>query len=1050
MKYQIKLTFFLLGILLIGGTKIYSQEEFPVTGIIVNSSGVPVEGVSVTVEGQSMSPLVTGADGRFSVQSETNQFWIIFTPYEKYKTKREFFSGPKKQAIIYLTDIDLESGDDIILDIGFDKERKNVIASTHTINTENFNYLPYQSAGQFFQGNVPGVLFTGHSGMPGSGGSIFLRGQTSLTANNMPLIIVDGIPLENGSLYNPLVTGYSYSPLSVISPQDISAVSVLRGAAASLYGAKGSNGVILIETLNPTDVNTTIEFTLRTGINLKGKELPQLNARQHKTLANEVLTSSGLPEETYNSLAPGLFLAPGDEGYINYSHDYNWQDEVFTNSFIRDAWFNIKGGDAIGRYGLSVGYTDHEGIFRNTGFNRFTSRFVGTFNMFEWLRVSVSANLATSTSLVKESGLSRQASPIIASLFKSPLQFPYQYDKDGNRLSALQDVDELGVSNTRAITDVFDAKNSNTRFLTSIKADGDITQRLKFSSLLALNSNSLRQNAFYPNHGMEYYGTIEVWNLSQVMTGNLFSMYNDNFLTWSNNFNNKHRLSLTAGAKWWANRFEQDLAVAKNLNPNDQFVYLQAGVAALREIGGDIKNWNWFSGYTRVNYAILERYFFELNASGELSSNVGRQAKNVFLINNLPYATFYSGAFSWRLSEENFMRGNHFLDNLSLTLQYGLTGNDDTGTTGRHDFYKLMLYRETSGMIPSGYGNPALGFEKSALFSAGANVGILGNRHRASFEYYNTQISDMIVFEKLSSYIGYDSYPSNNASMVNRGLEFNLFSRVFTTGKWNLDVGFNIAKIENEITQIKGGEIITDLPGYSIINRVGAPANSFFGYLFEGVFVNDQEANAANLVNGTDVPFRAGDARFKDISGPGGIPDGVINNYDKVVLGSGFPDYAGGVNFSVSWKNWNLQTLWQFVYGIDLFNYVRFQNEKMADLSNQSITVLRRWSYNGHETDIPKAKWGDPVGNSAFSSRWIEDGSYLRCKDVMLSYKVPGNQLFFRELTVFANAVNLLTFSNYLGYDPEFSFSTQSGIQGTDYGLMPHSRKVMIGFKIGL
>jgi TonB-linked SusC/RagA family outer membrane protein len=1050
MRYYNKSKLCFLGCLFFTSLHIFSQESITISGNVFNSSNEPVEGVSVSVEGQERTPVISDSDGCFSVTSSERGFWVIYAPFEKYKTRRGFYTISREGITVYLTDNDIESDSDMILDIGLEQERKSILSSVHTVNTRDFGFISHQSFDQFLQGTLPGGFFSNHSGMPGTGGTIFLRGQSSLFAGNTPLIIVDGLPMESGTLYNSLISGGSYNPLSVISPQDISSISIIRGAGTALYGAKGSNGVILVETLKPRDIATTIDFSFKTGINLKGRELPQLNARQHKTLANEVLSSSGLPEEHYPLLVPGLYFTPEDKGFIRYSHDYNWQQEVFTNSQVTDAYFNIMGGDAIGTYALSVGYLNYDGVFKNTGFNRFTSRFTGTFNMFEWLRVSLSANLVTSSALVKESALSSETSPIITSLFKTPMQFPYQYDDDGSPLKVLQDVDALGVSNPKAVMDNFEAENSNTRFLTSFKVEGDITSNLKLNSLLALNVNSLRQNAFYPNMGMEYYYNLEVWNSSQTMTNNLFAMFNDNYLNYSGSFNSIHRINIIAGAKWMTNRFEEDIAIAKNLNPNDHFVFLQAGSNILNEIGGDILNWNWFSAYSRLNYSVMDRYLFELNISNDLSSNVGREAPDVFLLNNVPFGAFYSGGFSWRLSEESFLKDIYSLNDLRLNLQYAVTGNDNIGTRNRQDYYRALPYRETSGMVPAGNPNPGLGFEKSNMFSLGGKLGILGNRLSLSIDYHNTEFSDMLIYEKLSSYIGDDFYPSNNASMVNKGYESNVYGRLIRTQSFTIDLGFNIAWIENEITGIKGNQIITQMPGYAVINRVGEKANSFYGYIFDGVFSSSEEAATAGLVNSVGIPFRAGDAIFRDISGPEGVPDKVINDYDKTILGSGLPNLYGGMTMNFTYRNLKLSTLWQFVHGNKIFNYVRFQNERMYDLSNQSITTLRRWSYDGHVTDIPKASWGDVVGNSDFSTRWIENGAYLRCRHIMLSYKIPVKFSTLRDFIVYANLVNPFTLTRYLGYDPEFSFSYHPVTQGADYGLMPQSRRIMFGVKIGL
>jgi TonB-dependent starch-binding outer membrane protein SusC len=263
MRYQDKYKFFLLGLLIIGGIEIFAQEEFIISGRVINSRQEPVGGVSVILEGQYPSPEITGEDGYFSLTSETREYWIVFTPFEKYKTRRIFNTGSQEDLSIYLTDNDLESGNDQVLDIGREQERKNLVSSIHTVDADKFDISVYQSLDQFFQGTVPGGLFINQSGQPGSGGPVFLRGQTSLFAGNMPLIIVDGVPLESATLYNSLVSGSTYNPLSLISPRDVSNISILRGASTALYGVKGSNGVILIETLKTRDITTRIDFSLK-------------------------------------------------------------------------------------------------------------------------------------------------------------------------------------------------------------------------------------------------------------------------------------------------------------------------------------------------------------------------------------------------------------------------------------------------------------------------------------------------------------------------------------------------------------------------------------------------------------------------------------------------------------------------------------------------------------------------------------------------------------------------------------------------------------------
>ncbi len=806
---------------------------------------------------------------------------------------------------------------------------------------------------------------------------------------------------------------------------------------------------MLIETLNPPETQTTIDFSFKTGINFKGKEIPQLNSEEYKTLANEILLTSNVLEESLPGLYPGLFYTPADKEYIRYSHDYNWQKEVFTNSVMQDAYLSVKGGDAIGRYGLSVGYLGHEGIFKNTGFNRFTTRFVGTFNIFEWMRMYISANLANTNANLKESALLPQTSPILTSLFKSPLLSPYKYDNN-NQLPIIDNVDELGISNPLAVIKNYNAKNSGNRFLTSVRIEGDITKKIKWNSILGLNISSIRESAYLPNLGMDLYYSGEVFNASKSMNNGFLSVYNNNYLSYSGTFNKVHALSAMIGSKWQVNKLQEDWAIAKNANENDQYTNLQAGVPFLRDDGGRILNWNWLSTYGKVDYSFRDKYLLELSMTSDLSSNIGKSANDVFKISGVPFRMFYAAGGAWRLSNENFLKNVSAIEDLKLRFSFGLSGNDDIGIGNIYNYYKLSLYRETSGVIPSAFTNESLTAEKNKKLNFGADLSLYAGRIRLSFDYYDYNSEDLLVYEKLDPFIGYDYYPINNGSLNNSGEEIFIFTRIVDANNFKLDLDLNISSNRNKITSIQGGQIVSDLNGCQIINSVDNPVNSFYGYMYEGVFSTSDEASQADLVNERGMPFGAGDAIFRDISGQDNVPDGIINDYDKVILGSSNPEYFGGLNTSFIYKRWGLHFFWQFVYGNKAFNYVRYQNEKITDLSNQSVSTLNRWEYEGQQTDVPRALWGDPLGNNAFSSRWIEDASYLRLKQLSLSYTISDKVLFFRNINTYVTATNLFNLNNYLGYDPEFAYSFSSRDQGIDYGLMPFYTSVILGIKFGL
>jgi len=308
----------------------------------------------------------------------------------------------------------------------------------------------------------------------------------------------------------------------------------------------------------------------------------------------------------------------------------------------------------------------------------------------------------------------------------------------------------------------------------------------------------------------------------------------------------------------------------------------------------------------------------------------------------------------------------------------------------------------------------------------------------------------MLVYIPQESYTGYTLLPVNSGNVRNMGFEIIASQRILDKSAFKWDIIPALTFLSNEVIWMDGRELVTPFEGGEFVTREGDPVNSFYGYQFEGVFATAEDALEANLVNATGTPFGAGDAIYKDFSGPENIPDGMINEYDKTNLGSPIPDYFGSLLNTFKYRRWSLDFMIRFVYGNDIFNYVRFRNESMTDLSNQSTNVLKRWQYGSNVTDVPRALWNDPVGNSDFSSRWIENGSYLQLKHLTLGYTIPDKFLVFKNAAFYFTATNLITLNEYLGYHPEFSYSVDPMEQGIDYGLMPQFRQFMFGIRFGL
>ncbi len=1039
--------FLLLGLL----PELMAQDTIIVTGVIKNGAGQPVSDVSVGVEGSSELPSYTNENGEFTIKTTSTDVFLNVNPSSGYKQKRVFLND-RTQLTIYLTPNDVLSGNDPVRILNQEFVRRNIIPAVDALDVEEIQLSPAVSIGQYFQGRVSGMQVINRSGSPGSGTTSFIRGVSSINASSQPLYVIDGIPVSSFGLFNSNLEGFEYNPLLSLNPFDVSRVTIAKDPiVTAAYGSKASNGVILIETLDPSTTQTSIDLDIRTGYSLApDNKIPQLNAMEHRALVNELLFSSGMTEEAAEASFPMLFPDRTQYNYIDYQHDTQWQDIIFSDASFQNINVGVKGGDEIARYGLSFGYLDGEGIIKNTGFQGYNIRFIGLMNIFSWLRMNTGVSLSYNNAQLKESGQVEETSPILAGLGKSPMLHPFQYDNENRELTILAEVDDLGVSNPQAIIDNYEARNSNFNFNTTIGLEGTLSDNLFLNSKLGITYNLLKESVFMPNIGMERYYNKEAYNVSKAANNKYNSFYNNTYLTYSKSFNEYSTLSSNTGVHVQTNQYGYDWALTKNAQLNDQYRMLQDGTNNLREIGGENRAWNWLSIYENLNYNYRDKYLLALTLSADGSSRIGKDAANTIKVGNTPFGIFYAAGAGWRISEESFLKNYSWLEELKVRVSYGRSGNDDIGETNATRNYAILRFRETSGLYPAIKHNSELTYETVDQLNAGIDLSILGSRIMAKIDAYQSVSSNLLVYSPIDTYFGYEYQPNNSGKMQNRGVDVNLLIRILDYPNLKWDLQANYSMLRNEVLEIGGGRIVNEIQGGEIANIIGEPANSFYGYIFEGVYASRTDAENIGYVNDKAMPYRGGDAIYADLSGPDGTPDKIISQYDKVIIGSPFPDHFGGITSRLSYKRWMFEVLIYGVGGNEVFNYVRYRNESMSGLQNQSISTLNRWQYSGQDTEVPRALYDDPIGNSSFSTRWIKDGSYLRVKNITLSYTVPDQFLAFRNAQFYITASNLFTFSNYLGYDPEFSISRSSMGQGIDYGLTPQARQFIVGIKVGL
>ena len=1041
----------LVALLVTGTISGKAQDTAIVKGVVYSNKNVPLPEVSVSIAGSFELPVVTNEAGEFQVLSTSADDWLILSSTGKYKMKRVNVNG-RRELKLYMTPLDIASGDDQIIVMSRPVMKRNLAAAFSSVDLRDLTHTAPITVDQYIQGRASGVNVVNRSGQPGSGTFINIRGINSLNATNQPFYVIDGVPTTPAEIFGSNILGNSFNPLVELNPLDVSRINIIKDpAVASTFGSRGSNGLVLIETLDPSVTQTVIELDLRTGISLSPSNLiTQLNAEQHKSLMQEVLYSSGMYEEDMIVKYPSLFFEKNDPGYINYQHNTFWQDEIFKNSTYSGVNINVKGGDEIATYGLSFGLNNGHGVIKTTDYQGYNLRFVSRLNVFRWLKMNANVSLNYNLSNLKDAATSDQTSPILTALGKSPLLNPYQYDEQGREISALSEVDEIGVSNPVAVIHGFEGKDINASFVFAMGFDADISSWMSLKSRFSTRYSTMKEHMFMPNHGMAHYYNNEAINVSKAATDKISTFYNNTYLSINRNLGEKHNISSMTGMQLQTNNFEYDWGVAKNAHSSDQYRVLQDGKDNLREIGGANRIWNWFSLYENLIYTFKDKYMATASVSFDGSSRVGREAANTLNIGGQPFGVFYSAGLAWRLSSESFLKNKSWLEDLKWRLSYGKTGNDDIGESSASNYYKAVKFRETVGLYPAVIVNTALTYENVTQLNTGLDIALWGDRITATVDVYQSQTKNMLIFSPVEAYLGYDYRMENSGKMQNRGLEFDVYSRLMESGKFKWDIQANISTVENKVIDIKGSKLITEIQGAEIVNMEGSPANSFYGYVYKGVFATAEAAATAHLVNDRGIAFGPGDAIYADLSGPGGVPDGVINNYDKTSIGSSMPKLFGGLTNTFYYKRFALSATLQFVSGNKIFNYVRYKNERMTGLENQSANVLNRWQYEGQITEVPRALWEDPIGNSAFSTRWIEDGSYLRMRNVSLSYKIPNEFLKFKNAEFYISANNLFTVTKYLGYDPEFSYSYMQAQQGVDYGLTPQTRQFLVGVKVGL
>lgn len=887
------------------------------------------------------------------------------------------------------------------------------------------------------------------SGAAGVGANLFIRGYNSLNANAQPLIVVDGVIWDEQNQVSSLFEGQYNNPLSDIDVNDIEQVQVLKNAS-SIYGTKGTNGAILITTKRSHSRVTKITADLSYGFNLRPKTYDMLNAADYRTYLSEVMkgTSTG---SSYATLFKSFMgTDPTATDYSTYHNNTDWSDEVYRMGGTQHYGVSIDGSDDVASYAISLGFTQSNGTVKSIDYSRLNARINADFNLSRKLQLGTRMYYTYVAKNLQDDGVEATTSPTYISCIKSPFLVPYSYTDDGSMLTnTLNDVDVLGISNPVALIE--NAKNTNKhyRFGISLMPSWKINSHFTLDGVAGYTLISTKEHYFSPMTGVA----------AKKVDGNTWrNTVKDQAMTQNNLYGNvnlkynlrkgKSALDAMVGYRIMHAQLKNTYADGHNTG-NDKVTNLNNSLS-FRTLSGVDTDWGSMSMLAQVDYTYDHRYQAWATLSEDASSRFGKDASGSFRMMGGSWATFPSVGAAWNVSNERFMNSVKWIDKARVYVGYGLTGNDDMDGMSRYSYLSGVKYLgNATGLKIGALANDQLKWETVSKLNAGLQLSLLDDRLQLGFDYYRHVTSDLLTYKKADVETGLDYYMCNGGKMKNTGYEVSVGARPIALKNFSWQTDLSFSHYKNQITQLPDGEYTTQVGEGEVLTSVGGAAGLFYGYKTEGIFATSEEAKAANLkVQNSDASyshFGAGDVHFVDRDG-----NGIINEADKQVIGDPNPDLTGSFFNRFTYKRITLDVLCTYSLGNDIYNYQRQTLESMSNFYNQTNAVRNRWKNEGQNATMPRAVYGDPMGNSRFSDRWIEDGSFFAIKNVKISYDIPISNTYIHGLNVWLAASNLYTFTHYLGVNPDVSQSSNVLYQGIDYGYLAESSSFYVGVKINL
>lgn len=1026
---------------LLGMVSLHAQQQ-SIKGTVTDvSSGERLSNVSITFVGTTIATK-TNDDGQFSMNVPNVNGTLRFS-HASYATQDFPLKG--RLTVNILLTKNARDLDEVVV-IGYGTvQKKDLTGSVGRVNVGQMVKAPVVSIDQALAGRVAGVNITATDGQPGDALNIVIRGNNSVTYSNSPLYVIDGFPMED----------FNTSSLNL---NDIESIDVLKDASATaVYGARGANGVVIITTKRGKVGAPQVSYQGSLGRSVAGgKEMKMLSPYEFVKLQLEIDSAR----------AAGLYYKGARQDLEDYRNvpGTNWYDRIVKPADFQTHSINVSGGNANTKYLASGSYMDQTGLVVNSGFKRYQARLKLDQIISTRARLGINVNYSNErrsgirpreqTGKAQGSGNSQQINLFFATWTYRPVTGLDSIDLTN------EDVDpEIG---DFVFNPLLMAQNeSDINKISTLTMYGyfefDILKSLKLRITGGVDQIS-DKNEIFNNSRTRSGSPLTAIGRSNGPNGalsqnNVINLTNENSLTYDKQFNKNNRLTATAVASIQTRRAEA-FGFRANRVPNEELGVSGLDEGIVYDKSSSSTRWGLLSFTGRVNYNWFGNYLFTATLRGDGSSKFPTNSK---------WGYFPSGAFAWRLSDEKFMKNIPVISGAKLRASYGLTGNNRVPDFGYQQQYVLGTYYSFGNSPANAYyannlANTNLKWETTRQLDAGLELSFFNNRLNLEVDYYRKQTNDLLLNATIATSTGYSSALVNIGRTQNSGWEFTVSSTNFRSKQFTWNTEFNISFNRNKLLGLVGDESIrystapsfgamSTNPGW--ISEVGGPITQFYGLVYDGVyqysdFEPDSKTPSTGGILGSPA-WTPGDAKYADVNN-----DGVVDDKDQIVIGTPFPKHVGGINNSFQYKGFQFDVFFQWSYGNDVVNAnkIYFEGVNGASIGRNSIAnYANRWTEQNQQSNIPKSKAKGLT--NLWSSRYVEDGSFLRVKTISLSYNINTKRIRpIKSAQLFARAQNLLTWTRYSGPDPEVSVKGFGLTQGLDFSAYPISRTYVFGLNL--